>query len=247
MAAEVDIVIPVYNEALNIKQAMTRIAKEVTIPFKINIVYDFDEDNTLPVARSVEKEQGINVCYFKNIFGGGVLGAIKTGLKLSNAEFVVVTMADLSDPPSVIDEMYRAATRFNGDVICGSRYMPEGSQVGGPFLKRSLSKLAGLSLYWFTSIPTRDVTNSFKLYRREIFETITIESRGGFELGMEIVIKSHFGGRNVLEVPTSWTDRTLGGSRFRLWRWLPKYLRWYFYALRQQFFGKVAPITKRLS
>ena len=46
-------------------------------------------------------------------------------------------------------------------------------------------------------------------------------------------MKAHFGGGRVEEVPATWRDRTEGASRFRLFSWLPHYLRWYFWALAQ--------------
>jgi hypothetical protein len=97
-------------------------------------------------------------------------------------------------------------------------------------VKRTLSRLAGLSLHAF-GLPTHDVTNSFKLYRKQNLERIEIESSGGFEIGMEIVVKTHALGGRVTEVPTSWTERSAGESRFRLLRWLPHYLRWWLYAV----------------
>ena len=60
---------------------------------------------------------------------------------------------------------------------------------------------------------------------------MTIESSGGFELGLELVIKAWKDGFKVVEVPTSWSDRTNGKSNFKLWKWLPHYLRWYFSAI----------------
>jgi len=50
---------------------------------------------------------------------------------------------------------------------------------------------------------------------------------------MEIVVKAHFAGFKIAEVPCTWTDRQQGKSRFRIFKWAPKYLRWYFYALKK--------------
>jgi hypothetical protein len=92
--------------------------------------------------------------------------------------------------------------------------------------------MAGLSLHHLTGLPTHDVSNSFKMYTREVLERIPIESDGGFEIGMEILIKAHFSGFRITEVPSLWRDRTAGQSRFKFAQWLPKYLRWYLFALR---------------
>lgn len=234
MAASIDIVIPVYNEAENIRSTLLEIAAQVRVPYKIRIVYDRDDDTTLPVAGAVCEQEKIPFELVKNKFGRGALNAIKSGLLSGSADYVIVTMADLSDPPQVMNQMFEMAERSQAAVVCGSRYMKGGSQIGGPFLKRTLSRIAGLSLHYLVGLPTHDVTNSFKLYRREIFEKMEIESEGGFELGMEIVVKAHALGFLVTEVPTSWRDRSAGESRFRLFRWLPEYLRWYFYALRNR-------------
>ena len=61
---------------------------------------------------------------------------------------------------------------------------------------------------------------------------MTIESDGGFELALELTVKAHCLNYHLTEVPTTWQDRTAGESRFRLFKWLPKYLRWYFYAMK---------------
>jgi hypothetical protein len=116
--------------------------------------------------------------------------------------------------------------------------MKGGRQIGGPLLKKTLSRAAGVSLWYMTSLPTHDATNSFKLYKKSMLDKIDIQSENGFEIGMEIVVKSHFAGYKVTEVPCSWTDRTEGESRFRIYKWMPKYLRWYFYALRKNFLKK---------
>jgi hypothetical protein len=143
-------------------------------------------------------------------------------------------MADGSDEPHVVDPMV-ALARDGAAVVSASRYMRGGRQVGGPLLKRILSRVAGLTLHWFGGIATHDPTNNFKLYRRDFLDTVTIESQAGFELALELTVKATLAGRRVAEVPTTWRDRTAGESRFRLRQWLPHYLRWYTAALRGRF------------
>ena len=113
--------------------------------------------------------------------------------------------------------------------------MRGGRQNGGPLLKRTLSRLAGVSLHFLAGVPTHDVTNSFKMYRKQLLDRLTIESSGGFEIGMEIVVKTFAARGKIAEVPSTWTDRAAGTSRFRLWKWLPKYLHWYWFALKSRF------------
>jgi glycosyltransferase involved in cell wall biosynthesis len=168
----------------------------------------------------------------KNKYGRGVLNAIKTGLEEAKTEFVIVTMADLSDPPEVMNAMLLQAQKKGADLVCASRYMKGGKQHGGPVLKGLFSRIAGLSLHWFTRIPTHDISNSFKMYRKSMLDTITIESNGGFEIGMEIVVKAYINGYKITEVPTTWSDRTDGKSNFKLWKWLPHYLHWYWLCVK---------------
>ena len=74
--------------------------------------------------------------------------------------------------------------------------------MSGPLLKRTLSRLAGVSLHYLAGVPTHDVTNSFKMYRKELLDRLTIESSGGFEIGMEIVVKTFAAGGKIAEVPS---------------------------------------------
>jgi len=224
------IVIPVFNEGANIVAALRGLRDKVEAEFVASVVYDFDADDTLPAVRAAEGELGMNLALVKNKYGRGVLNAIKTGLESATTEFVIVTMADLSDPPEVINAMLAKAEAERADIVCGSRYMKGGSQNGGPRFKSLLSRGAGLSLRHLARVPTHDATNSFKLYRKSFLDKMTIESSGGFELGLELVVKAHLNGFKVAEVPTSWTDRAAGKSNFKLMKWLPKYLKWYFSA-----------------
>jgi len=230
-APALGIIIPVYNEAENIGRTIEAIEAKVATPHRIYIVYDFDGDSTLPAARAY-LQKGVDIAFIKNP-ERGVAGAIKTGLREAEGEWLLVTMADLSDDHSVVDEMCRLM-RDGYDLVCGSRYTRGGEQVGGPRLKKLLSRLAGLSLRCLAGLPTHDITNSFKLYRKKMVDALILESTGGFEVGMEIAVKAHFSRYRVAQVPCSWTDRQAGQSRFRIVKWAPKYLRWYLWACRKR-------------
>jgi dolichol-phosphate mannosyltransferase len=95
-----------------------------------------------------------------------------------------------------------------------------------------LSRIAGLTLYHLAGVRTHDPTNNFKLYSKRYLDAVTIESRAGFELALELTVKATIEGRRVVEIPTTWRDRTSGTSNFKLRQWLPHYLRWYLTALR---------------
>jgi glycosyltransferase involved in cell wall biosynthesis len=225
-----DLLMPVYNEGGNIARAIEEIDRFVATPKRLMIVYDFEEDDTLPVVRGLMARYPW-VELVRNDRGRGVLNAIRSGIAAARAEVVIVTMADLSDDLTVVPEMVRLIREGGYDVVCASRYMPGGRQVGGPALKGFLSRMAGLSLYALGGLPVRDATNAFRAYRRDVLRSIAIESTGGFEYSLELTAKAHAMGRRITEVPSTWRDRTAGTSRFRLTAWLPKYLKWYFYAL----------------
>jgi glycosyltransferase, family 2 len=221
------IVIPVYNEGANICKALEAIRDGVRIEYRILIVYDFDGDSTLPALDRADPALLRNVVRLKNRYGRGVLNAVRSGMEAADSEFVIVTMADLSDPPAVMNDMVKKAEEEGADVVCASRYMKGGKQYGGPPVKGFLSRMAGLTLS-AAGLPTHDPTNSFKLYRKSFLEQMTIESGNGFMFGIELVVKAWRGGFRIAEVPTTWRDRTEGSSNFKLFQWLPEYLHWFF-------------------
>jgi dolichol-phosphate mannosyltransferase len=194
-------------------------------PLEVLIVHDFDEDTTVPVVKRLQTEMP-ELRLHRNTLGRGVLNAMKSGLRAARAPYVLITMGDGSDDPDDIDRMFELA-RAGADVVAGSRYMRGGRQLGGPLLKRSMSRVAGLSLHWLGGVPVHDATNNFRLYSKRLLNQVTIESTGGFELGIELTVKAYLLGLKVAEVPTTWRDRTAGQSRFQLWQWLPRYLKWY--------------------
>jgi hypothetical protein len=201
--------------------SLIEVERHVPRPFALYTVYDFDGDTTLPVARELAAARPW-LRLLKNQ-EKGVVGALRTGFRVAGPGPALVVMADLSDDlrdvPRML-ELYRAGAR----VVCPSRYSPGGRQVGGPRLKKALSRLAGVSLALAVRFPTRDATNN-------LVNELGIESAGGFEVALELTAKAFRRGVRIAEVPTTWRDRVAGESRFKFRKWLPKYAYWYGYAL----------------
>jgi len=224
----VSIIITAYNEGESIVTCLDRIFESVTLPCEVLVVYDTADDSTARYAEKYAAEEP-RVIPTLNTYGPGPARAIRYGIDAARAGVVVVTMADGCDDPAQIDPLARLVER--GVVVAAaSRYARGGQQVGGPGLKRNLSRLAGTSLHMFARVGTRDATNSFKAYSVGFVRQVGIESDSGFEVGLELVAKARRLRLPVAEVPTIWLDRSFGVSNFKLMRWLPKYLRWYRFA-----------------
>jgi glycosyltransferase involved in cell wall biosynthesis len=222
------IVVPVHYEGHAITRYLDRLFSAVTSPCEVIIVYDTTDDPTAEIAE-FHAAGDPRVRPTLNTYGPGPANAIRFGIDNSIADVVVVTMADGSDDPEQIEVLVRLVER--GVVVAAaSRYMPGGQQVGGPFLKRTLSRLAGKSLFWLARVGTHDATNSFKAYSREFVTDVGIDSRHGFEIGIELTAKARRLRRPVAEVPTIWLERQQGVSNFKVGKWIPKYLRWYLFS-----------------
>jgi glycosyltransferase involved in cell wall biosynthesis len=230
---ELSIILPVYNEGEAVEPVLRALSAGVRTPLELVVVYDFDGDTTVPVVSRLAPEI-VGLRSLRNDLGRGVLNAMKAGIAGSSGPYVLISMADGSDEPRVVDPMVDLA-RAGADVVSASRYMRGGGQIGGPPLKRLMSRAAGLSLHWFAGVPTHDPTNNFKLYRRTFLDATPIESTAGFELALELTVKATIAGREIAEVPTTWRDRTAGQSNFKLRKWLPHYLHWYRIAFADRF------------
>jgi glycosyltransferase involved in cell wall biosynthesis len=228
MTPRVSVIIPVYNEGEDVVRHLERILREVLLPAEVIIVHDMPEDNTVPYAQEVARHDP-RVRTVLNTYGPGPANAIRFGIDAAKAPVAVVTMADGCDDPRQIDDLARLVDR--GVVVAAaSRYMPGGQQVGGPRFKRMASRWAGRTLRILARVGTRDATNSFKAYDTAFVREVGIESRTGFEIGIELTAKATRLRRPVAEIPTIWLDRQLGETHFDVGRFMPSYLRWYFFA-----------------
>ncbi|MGH9128487.1 MAG: glycosyltransferase family 2 protein [Acidimicrobiales bacterium] len=219
------VVIPVLNEGATIASVLRSIEAQVATPHEVVVVYDFDEDDTVPVVRELLGELA-SVRLHRNDLGRGALNAIRSGIAATRGRYVLVGMADGSDDHRIADEMV-ALAETGAVVVAASRYAPGGSQVGGPRAKALASRAAGMLLHRVGGMPIRDPTNNYKLYAREFLDKVSIESTGGFEVALELSVKAYAGGYPMAEIPVTWYGRTAGESHFDFRRWLPLYLRWW--------------------
>jgi dolichol-phosphate mannosyltransferase len=222
-APRVSIVIPAYNEGDSIVPCLERILEAVSWPCEVLVVVDFAEDSTR-TALSDYPDPRVRVVV--SSYGRGPANAIRFGFDNAIAPIVVVTMADGSDDPQQIEGLARLVERGVA-VAAASRYAAGGQQVGGPLVKSLMSRVAGRTLHLFARVGTSDATNSYKAYRRDFVREVGIDSRFGFEIGLELTAKAKRLGLPIAELPTIWLQRAEGVSNFRVWTWVPKYLHWY--------------------
>jgi dolichol-phosphate mannosyltransferase len=224
----VTVVVPAYNEGENIVPVLDRLFESVHLACEVLVVVDSEDDLTVPVVSEYQLKEPRIRCVI-NTYGRGPANAIRFGMDSAAAPVSVVTMADGCDDPRQIDDLARLVDRGVA-VAAASRYMPGGQQVGGPILKGMMSRAAGRSLRIFAHIGTRDATNSFKAYSTEFVRAVGIDSRDGFEIGLELTSKAKRMRLPVAEIPTIWLDRQTGMSNFKIVQWMPVYLRWYRFA-----------------
>ena len=227
---ELSVVIPVYNEEKNIAQTLLALKQNIVIPHEIIIVYDFDEDTTLPVVRSI-KDDFKNLTIVKNCVARGPSGALRTGFARAKAPRVLSLMADMCDDFTQIGKLLNLVP-VHADIACPSRYCKGGEQQlnSNIYLKALIPRVAGLLLMLFAGIPTYDPTNSFKLYSAEVLKRLTLRSTISFSVTLEIVVKAYLLGFRIVEVPTVWYDRQHGKSNFKLGRSIFAYMPWFLLA-----------------
>ena len=227
MTIELDIVVPVYNESQNIHRVLGAFAVEVRSAFRVLVVYDHDDDDTLAALRA-HAAYPFEVRVVKNR-GRGVFGAVTTGFSAATADAILVWPADDDYNAARIDGMVE---RMQGgcDIVAASRFMPGGRMVGCPWLKDVIVRSSAFVLHHVARVPTHDPSNGLRLFSRRVVRTIPLESDRGFTYSIELLVKTHRLRWRICEVPFEWHERTAGRSRFRVLQWLPAYFVWFRYA-----------------
>lgn len=234
MTPRLDIIIPVYNEGGIILTTLAALRRDVKTPSRILICYDRPDDDTLSTIKDhLDQVEGLDIEFVRNR-SRGAQAAIMAGFAASRAPYVLVFPADDDFNAGILDAMVAKAER-GAAVVCASRFIPGGCMVGCRWLKAALVRTAAFTLYYVARLPTRDATNGFRLFSRQVIDGIEIESDTGFCYSLEILVKCHRLGWPVADVPAKWFERKKGSSRFQVLNWVPAYLRWYLYAFATTF------------
>ena len=223
-----EIIIPVYNEGDKLIKLFKLFNKSVKTEFRVLICYDNDDDDVFMFTDKF-KEFPFQILFVKNP-GQGPCSAIKEGLYFGNSDCVIVYPADDFLNFDIIDKMYLAFKQKN-DIVVASRFIQGGSMKGCPLIKSILVRFASTTLYFFSSIPVKDASNGFRLFSRRLLNTVTVESKIGFAYSLELLVKCNRLKFKIAEIPAQWEERSEGSSRFKIFKWLPQYLKWYFYGL----------------
>ena len=234
---EFDILIPVFNENETIIKTLKNIISTVKYNYNIFICYDYDEDPTLKIIKE-NFSSNSKIIFVKNS-SKGFNSALISGFRHSKANAVIFYMADDHINHNTINLCYEKF-KEGYQLICPSRFVKGGKMIGNPLLKSLLTRLASFFLFYFTSFPIKDSTNSFRLFPRDLLDKIEIESDKGFTLSLELTAKAHRLKYKIIEIPVMWIEREKGESRFKLFSFLMPYTKWLFYIINTSIFYRNA-------
>jgi len=229
MDFDLSVIIPVRNEEKNIIATLENLEGSLDINHEVIVVNDYSVDSTKRIVGDLANNRYANVNIVDNIYSPGLVSAFKIGLKTSKSKIVVFLMGDSCDSISTVKDMHNKIIE-GYDVVCASRYMKGGARIGGSRLKGFFSWFVGKTVHFFTRIPTHDISNNFKMYRKVVIENIDIKSRS-FESSLEILLKLYYKGYRITEAPTVWKELRKGKSNFRMFKLAFPYLKWYLWGI----------------
>ena len=159
---KLSIVIPVFNEGVNLKILIPILEALVETPHEVLIVHDIETDDSIPVARSIQKKY-LNIKLVHNTLGRGVINAIKAGVKSSAGEYVLTIAADDIGPLLAIEDMVVLMDR-SIDLANATRYAHGGRNIGGIFISRMLSTIINKLFHVFCGSVLTDPTFGVKMF-----------------------------------------------------------------------------------
>ncbi len=201
---KLSVVIPAYNEAATIREIVSRVVA-VPIDKEILIIDDGSTDGTREILKELEGRDGVRVFFQEQNGGKGT--AIARGFLEAKGDLVLIQDADLEYDPADYPRLIHPIETGRADVVYGSRFLGGGERrvlyfwhtVGNRFLTFLSNMLTNLNL--------TDMETCYKVFRREVIQSIRLESpRFGME--PEITAKIARRGYRVYEVPISYYGRT---------------------------------------
>lgn len=208
------VIIPTYNERTNIQNMIQSI---LALPGELNILVV--DDNSPDGTGDYVKELSINnsrihVLQRKEKLGLGTAYVAGFHYMLSHDFEIAVQMdADFSHDPKVIPQFLKAIEDY--DLVIGSRYIQGVNVINWPMKRLLLSYFANIYTKIITGMPVKDATGGFKCFRREVLESINLDSihSNGYSFQIEMNFKSFKKGFRCKEIPIIFMDRVEGVSK----------------------------------
>jgi dolichol-phosphate mannosyltransferase len=213
-ASEVWVVMPTYNEALNLEPIVEATRERIPAGSRILIVDDNSPDGTGGVAdRLASEADDVEVLHrpAKEGLGPAYLAGFKRALE-GGAGLVVQMDADFSHDPADIPRLLAAAD--DADLVIGSRYIAGGGVPEWGKRRRVMSRVGSAYAQLALGLPYRDLTGGFKVIRRKVLESIAPStSSHGYALQVELTFRAARAGFRIIEVPIQFRDRRAGKSK----------------------------------
>ena len=228
------VITPTYNEAGNIETLVRLIHGLRVDGLKHIIIDDNSPDGTGTIAERLKSKYGLTVIHRdgKQGLGTAYVEAFKYVLNLPERPRYVIQMdADLSHNPSNIPNLLEAIK--GSDVALGSRYVKGGNIENWDFFRRMISFWSNAMVRTILAVPIKDLTGGFKCWKIEVLEKIDLDSLSSthYNFQIETTYKALKQGFKVAEIPISFTERTVGKSKFNIWIMMESFfkvftLRW---------------------
>jgi len=207
------IILAAYNEASNLDVLLPKIITsigELTDQKEILVI-----DTQTPMDNSEEICHKYSVTYENRQISNNYGDAIRTGIKKSTGDYVIIMDSDGSHDPEFIHELWKY--RKQADIVIASRYIP-GGRTDNPFLLVLMSRILNFFFTKIVNLPALDVSNSFRLYNGALLRKLELEFQH-FDIVEEILAKMIWEitppGR-VKEIPFEFGKRLYGKSKRNL-------------------------------
>jgi dolichol-phosphate mannosyltransferase len=204
---KLSLIIPCYNEEGTLRTCVERVLEigSETLEVEIIIVDDCSSDGSLQIARELEREGKARVLTHAKNQGKGA--ALRTGFRQATGDFVAVQDADLEYDPRDLLRLLRPLEQGRADVVLGSRFVTMDEHRVLYFWHSMGNKFLTFLSNMFTDLNITDMETCYKVFRREVIQSIEIrENRFGFE--PEIVAKISHRGLRIYEMGISYHGRT---------------------------------------
>jgi len=202
------VVIPAWNERENLELLLPAL-KEVLAGLGLTAEIVVADGGSHDGTREAAERRGARVVLQEE---RGYGGALLAGFAATGAPYIVTMDADLSHRPVFLEEFWKQ--RDEAEVLIASRYVAGGRADMGWF-RRLLSRILNRTYRRALSLPLRDLSSGFRMYRRDALAGIRLQARD-FDVLEEILIRVHCEGWRILEVPFHYMARGSGRSHARL-------------------------------